>query len=104
MMSEQNRYLQYIEDTRISHLERIRGFVTRKFKGITRVTADVKEAFANSLSFLNFSLLEASACLDFADGLFYVGVPPRLYLLSTQSVRLTLSLAYSSTRLSCVYH
>ncbi|KAI9787352.1 MAG: hypothetical protein M1816_007638 [Peltula sp. TS41687] len=63
-------HLQYLAQTRISHLERIRGFVTRKLKSIPEtLTPEMKEAFTTSLSFLNFSLLEASACYYFAHGL-----------------------------------
>lgn len=68
------RYLQYLTETRISHLERIRGFVTRKLKSIPRLSSDIKEAFTAALSFLNSSLLEATAYHYFAHGLSCVCV------------------------------
>ena len=55
-------YLQYLTKTRISHLERIRGFVIR---GSTSFPAkernpERKHAYLKAISFINFSTLEVS--------------------------------------------
>ncbi|KAI9787913.1 MAG: hypothetical protein M1835_002590 [Candelina submexicana] len=81
-------YLQNLTQVRIHHLERIRGFVTRKFKR-NRNDLKNKEAFIKALSFLNLSMLEATATQEFADALAYlytlltrldlVSIPPRPY-------------------------
>lgn len=70
------RYLRYLCDTRICHLERMRGCVTRKLKSITRLNDHEGDAFTRCLSFLEFSLLEATACLEFAGGLSWVCLFP----------------------------
>ncbi|KAI9752782.1 MAG: hypothetical protein M4579_005488 [Chaenotheca gracillima] len=73
-------YLQYISQTRVGHLERMRGFVNRKFSAVKKSHLARKvmdptlkelelEAFTRTLSFLNFQMLEATAIHDFADTL-----------------------------------
>ncbi|KAI9823326.1 MAG: hypothetical protein M1832_002550 [Thelocarpon impressellum] len=66
-------YLQSLAQTRILHLERTRGFITRKLK---RCSIDgvlqhrtTKDAFTKTLSWLSFALLEAESTQSFADGL-----------------------------------
>ncbi|KAI9815701.1 MAG: hypothetical protein M1827_002097 [Pycnora praestabilis] len=77
-------YLQYLSQIHIHHLERIRGFVTRKISRTRKPKLHEKEASAKTLSFLNFSMLEATAAQGFADALscFYTTLT-RLHLLST---------------------
>ncbi|KAI9782199.1 MAG: hypothetical protein M1839_005313 [Geoglossum umbratile] len=85
-------YLQHIVQTRIRHLERIRGFVTRKLGQLPVSTEDAKIQkgdITRSLSFLNFSMLEATATQTFSGAMFYfysalhrlhlVDSPPRPY-------------------------
>ncbi|KAH0537157.1 hypothetical protein FGG08_006027 [Glutinoglossum americanum] len=74
-------YLQHIVQTRIRHLERIRGFVTRKLNEPSPLAEDpkVQKEITRSLSFLNFSMLEASATQTFSGAMFYpflhIGLP-----------------------------
>ncbi|KAI9716513.1 MAG: hypothetical protein M1812_005244 [Candelaria pacifica] len=92
-------YLQNLTQVRIQHLERIRGFVTRKFKKNKKDFRN-KEAFIQALSFLNLSMLEATATQELADALTYlytiltrlnlIPVPPRPY--STDELRYELRL------------
>jgi hypothetical protein len=65
-------YLQYLAKTRSRHLERIRGFIIRSFAASRRnpETAGQKHSeYANALSFVNFSTMEAAATYGFADAL-----------------------------------
>ena len=62
-------YLQRLASTRIQHLERIRTFTLRRFRCLTQSTTEEDKAYSRSLSFLEFSILEASATQSFADGL-----------------------------------
>ncbi|KAI9880490.1 MAG: hypothetical protein M1830_002842 [Pleopsidium flavum] len=62
-------YLQHLTQTRLRHIERIRGFTTRRLTHLSKPTAQQKDSFSKSLSFLNFSMLEASSTQSFADGL-----------------------------------
>lgn len=73
---EYARYLQHIASTRVQHLERIRTFVTQNLSAISEPTSEQKTAFRNSLSFLDYSILEASATQSFADGLSCVSSKP----------------------------
>jgi hypothetical protein len=85
-------YLQHLSQRRIAHLERIRGFVVRKFQlsGRATETSIQKDPdFGRTLSYLKFSMLEATANQGFADALsclytvlFRIGAikePPRPY-------------------------
>ncbi|KAI9843380.1 MAG: hypothetical protein M1838_002635 [Thelocarpon superellum] len=62
--------LQYVARIRTNHLERIRGFVTRK---LTRSSASVahanKDAYTKALSYIGILMLDASAKQHFANGL-----------------------------------
>jgi N-alpha-acetyltransferase 35, NatC auxiliary subunit len=101
-------YLQYLVQTRIRHLERIRGFVTRRFEALReeerRIADDVQKVeeignqkleFLHTLSFMNYEMLEATAKQSFADCLTCVfcvlqhldliETPPRPY--STDKMR-----------------
>lgn len=65
-------YQQYLAQTRCCHLERIRGFVMRKFANSPRartVSARQDPEYGRTLSFLNFSMLQATAAKGFADAL-----------------------------------
>ncbi|KAI9836202.1 MAG: hypothetical protein M1819_001539 [Sarea resinae] len=62
-------YLQHLIQTRVHHLSRIRGFTTRRLARLSKPTRAQKDAFASSLSFINVSMLEASATQGFADAL-----------------------------------
>jgi N-alpha-acetyltransferase 35, NatC auxiliary subunit len=65
-------YLQYLAKTRTRHLERIRGFVIRSFAAYRRSPqmSEPKNAeYANAISYVNFSTMEASATYGFADAL-----------------------------------
>jgi hypothetical protein len=85
-------YLQYLAKTRSRHLERIRGFIVRGFTSSRRNagTAGQKHSeYANALSFVNFSTMEAAATYGFADALSclytvlsrlsFISAPPRPY-------------------------
>ncbi|KAI9662182.1 MAG: hypothetical protein M1829_006164 [Trizodia sp. TS-e1964] len=66
-------HLQYITQVHIQHLERIRGFVTRKLRlasssGIQH-SSDPEQAFAKTISFINIVMLEATATEAFAEAL-----------------------------------
>ncbi|MCJ1390800.1 hypothetical protein MMC18_003661 [Xylographa bjoerkii] len=63
-------YLQYLANTRLQHLQRIRTFTVRRVNLVERPTPEQTAAFTQSLSFLSFSMLEASATQSFADALF----------------------------------
>ncbi|KAI9803933.1 MAG: hypothetical protein M1833_000214 [Piccolia ochrophora] len=64
-------YLHHLTETRLAHLERMRGFVTRKIRSLPSTLPNQQsQAFARTLSFLNLSLLEANATNAFAEGLF----------------------------------
>lgn len=68
-------YLQYISKTRSRHLERIRGFIMRSFSASGRNPETIGEKhaeYANALSFVNFSTMEAAATYGFADALSYL--------------------------------
>lgn len=80
-------YLQHLTSTRVRHLERIRIFVLRKLaaSNLSHASQAQKEhGFARTLSFINFSMLEATATQGFADALscFYV-VLTRLSLINS---------------------
>jgi hypothetical protein len=81
-LGEAFRYLQYLNQIRIAHLERIRGFVVRKYRyGGTLMMAtaatenDAQEACIRAVSHLEFLIQEAMACQEFAYGLFCVWSP-----------------------------
>lgn len=91
-------YLHFLSQTRLRHLERIRGFVMRKFKasGRDRHTSIQRDKdFGKTISYLNLSMLEATAKGSFAEALSYLyasltrlsllPIPPRPY--STDSQR-----------------
>lgn len=65
-------YLHFLSSTRLRHLERIRGFVIRSFttSNRTQQTSPQKDKdYGKTLSFLNTSMLEASATQGFSDAL-----------------------------------
>jgi hypothetical protein len=65
-------YLQYLAKTRTRHLERIRGFVIRSFAAYRRspqMSGPKNAEYANAISYVNFSTMEASATYGFADAL-----------------------------------
>lgn len=65
-------YLQYLSSTRIRHLERIRKFVTYNFtqhKKIYKPPNFTDLDFTRALSFLNYSMLEATATTGLASAL-----------------------------------
>ncbi|KAI9840780.1 MAG: hypothetical protein M1837_001310 [Sclerophora amabilis] len=73
-------YLQYLAQTRLAHLERIRGFVSRRAalakdshssqkSGAVERNGDDIGAYKKTLSFLNCHMLEATAIQGFADAL-----------------------------------
>ncbi|MCJ1399551.1 hypothetical protein MMC11_002753 [Xylographa trunciseda] len=62
-------YLQYLANFRLQHLQRIRTFTIRRVNLVERPTPEQTAAFTQSLSFLSFSMLEASATQSFADAL-----------------------------------
>lgn len=65
-------YLQYIAKTRIRHLERIRGFIVRRYsasRNSPETTSQHKQEYANSLTFINYSTMEATATYHLADAL-----------------------------------
>ena len=63
------RYLQYLANFRLQHLQRIRTFTSRRKTLLERPTPEQTAAFSQSLSFITFSMLEASATQSFADAL-----------------------------------
>lgn len=65
-------YLQHLTQTRIRHVERIRGFTMRRFaaSGQERSLPSQKDlSFGRSLSYINYTMLEATATHGFADAL-----------------------------------
>jgi len=62
-------YLQYLANFRLQHLQRIRIFTNRRVNLLERPSPEQTAAFNQSLSFLSFSMLEASATQSFADAL-----------------------------------
>lgn len=68
-------YLQHLASTRIRHLDRIRLFVRKAYKTdkppqkSTTPNALSQEKFESTLSFINASMLEATAMVGFADAL-----------------------------------
>jgi N-alpha-acetyltransferase 35, NatC auxiliary subunit len=85
-------YLQHITQTRIRHTERIRGFTMRRFtaSGQVRSVPSQKDlGFGRALSYINYSMLEATATQGFADALSclytvlnrrkLISTPPRPY-------------------------
>jgi N-alpha-acetyltransferase 35, NatC auxiliary subunit len=65
-------YLQHLTQTRIRHTERIRGFTMRRFtaSGQARSMPSQKDlGFGRALSYINYSMLEATATQGFADAL-----------------------------------
>jgi len=85
-------YLQHLTQTRIRHTERIRGFTMRRFtaSGQARSMPSQKDlGFGRALSYINYSMLEATATQGFADALSclytvlkrrrLIPVPPRPY-------------------------
>lgn len=65
-------YLQYIAKTRIRHLERIRGFVVRRYtanRNTPHVTNEHKQEYANALTFITFATNQATATYHLADAL-----------------------------------
>lgn len=83
----EHRYLQYLTNTRLTHLQRIRTFTTRRLAYINNPTPKQQSAFSRSFSFFNYAMLEASATQSFADGLF--SVCPRLYARFASLIGLT---------------
>lgn len=67
------RYLQNLTQVRIHHLERIRGFVNRKFTK-SKINLKEKGAFLRALSFINLTMLECTATQEFAESLTYVSI------------------------------
>ncbi|MCJ1285332.1 hypothetical protein MMC26_004672 [Xylographa opegraphella] len=80
-------YLQYLANFRLQHLERIRTFTLRRVNLVDRPTPEQTTAFSQSLSFLSFSMLEASATQSFADALSCVSQPDQPGLKSFISPR-----------------
>ncbi len=85
-------YLQHLIQTRIRHTERIRGFTMRRFSasGQVRSAPSQKDlGFGRALSYINYSMLEATATHGFADALSslytvlnrrkLIPIPPRPY-------------------------
>ncbi|KAL9106515.1 MAG: hypothetical protein Q9187_008551, partial [Circinaria calcarea] len=62
-------YLQHLANTRLHHLQRIRGFTVRRQKSIPKPNPQQTAAFARSFSFLSFVMLETSGIQSFADAL-----------------------------------
>ncbi|KAM3084260.1 N-alpha-acetyltransferase, non-catalitic subunit [Clarireedia jacksonii] len=65
-------YLNYICKTRSRHLERIRGFVMRSYsvsRTSSKRSTEKQREFANSISYINFAMLEVTATYGFADAL-----------------------------------
>lgn len=63
-------YLQNLTQTRLRHLERIRGFIMRRFAATGKDRkASSQTGFGRALSFINFSMLEATATQALADAL-----------------------------------
>jgi len=63
------RYLHYLSDIRVQHLQRIHIFTSRRVKETKRPTSQQTAAFSLSLSFLDFASLGASATQSLADAL-----------------------------------
>lgn len=85
-------YLQYLARTRSRHVERIRGFVVRRFGSAVRsreISSVQHPQFLTAMAFLNFSSIEAEATYSFSDALSclftllgrfsLLKVPPRPY-------------------------
>jgi hypothetical protein len=66
-------YLRHLTRTRMRHLERIRGFTMRRLKAATgrskKTTPQTELGFVRALSYINYSMLEATAIHGFADAL-----------------------------------
>lgn len=65
-------YLQSLAQTRVRHIERIRGFTMRRFTSSNRsrgLPSQKELGFAKALSYTNYSMLEATATQGFADAL-----------------------------------
>jgi hypothetical protein len=65
-------YLQYLAKTRIRHIERMRGFVVRRYTATRRspkVTNEQKQEYADALTFLTFVTNEATATCLLAEAL-----------------------------------
>lgn len=65
-------YLQHLTQTRIRHTERIHGFTMRRFtaSGQAQSMPSQKDlGFGRALSYINYSMLEATATQGFADAL-----------------------------------
>ncbi|KAL8691283.1 MAG: hypothetical protein Q9218_003462 [Villophora microphyllina] len=69
-------YLSNVATAKIQHLERIQAFVVRRFRQRKKWSADDKKRFSQCFSFLDVSLLEASATQWFAIALskLYTGL------------------------------
>jgi hypothetical protein len=63
-------HLQNLTQTRVRHLERIRGFIMRRFTAATKKRKMTSQnGFGKALSYVNFSMLEATATQGLADAL-----------------------------------
>jgi N-alpha-acetyltransferase 35, NatC auxiliary subunit len=65
-------YLQHLTQTRIRHVERIRGFTMKRFSALGRGRNPALEkelGIGRALSYINYSMLEATAIQGFADAL-----------------------------------
>lgn len=65
-------YLNHLCKTRSRHLERIRSAVTRSYSARrkeSQLTTIQQKEFANAISYINFSMLEATSTYGFADAL-----------------------------------
>ena len=63
------RYLHYLSDVRVQHLQRICTFASHRMKETKKPNSERKAAFNLSLSFLKFAIREASATQSLADAL-----------------------------------
>ena len=64
-----HRYLQYLANTRLQHLQRIQTFTSIRHARIESPTSDQTAAFQKSFAFLEFSMKEASATQSLSDAL-----------------------------------
>lgn len=65
-------YLQHLAQTRVRHTERIRGFTMRRFTASRQARSMPSQkdlGFGRALSYINYSMLEATATQGFADAL-----------------------------------
>ena len=80
-------YLQYLAKTRIRHLERVRGFVVRRYsssRNTPSITNEQKQEYANTLTFITFATNQATAIYHLSDALSCLFVVlERLKLLET---------------------